>query len=211
MGGLPVTPSAPASFTTSSDGNPRYYSCATADCLLYGANRNAVNPQNIAEDKDLNTKVAAGGIILGVPLAVAAGGPALFAMGAAAQTTPMVGGIAGVEGMKWASTILVGSFVGGFTDYALHPDASPASIAVASAGGAIGGVTKFSLNAAFGLANQLIPTTLANIGTALAGSQVVGRSVTTGLNQTGDSTSGGSWWTSPVKPCGPIYPRTACK
>jgi len=76
---------------------------------------------------------------------------------------------------------------------------------------AIGGVTKFGLNAAYGLANQWVPSTLANVGTALAGSQVVGRSVTTGLNQAGDSTAGQSWWTSPVQPCGPVYPRTACK
>jgi hypothetical protein len=206
-----TTSGALANPVAAEDSNPRFYPCASTECLLYGANRNSTNPQNMAEDKNFNNKLLAGGLILGAPLALYAGAPALTAMATTAQTVPLAGGLAGVTGAKWITTILGGSAIGAFSNYIFDPDASPASMAVAGAGGALGGATKFGLNATFGLANQWVPTTLANVGTAVTGSQVVGRGVKAGLNQTGDSTSGASWWTSPLTPCGPVYPRTARK
>ncbi len=203
-------PSAPANSPASGEGSPRYFPCATANCLFYGANRNPTNPQNMAEDKNFNTKLAAAGIIAGVPVAFAAGAPTLIAMGTAAQTVPLVGGAAGVAGGKWALTVGVGATFGAFGNYAIDADSSPASMAVGAAAGAVGGIAKLGLNATYGLANQWVPTTVANVGTAI-GSKATGGGVKAGLNQTGDTTSGMSWWTSPITPCGPIIPRSPCK
>jgi hypothetical protein len=55
------------------DDNPRFYQCANTDCLLYSANRNPNNPQNIAEDKRSEQKVKAAVMILGAPLLLEAG------------------------------------------------------------------------------------------------------------------------------------------
>ena len=81
-------------------------------------------------------------------------------MGTTAQTTPLVGGIAEVTGVKWSVTALISSGIGAEFNLITDPNASPASLAVAGAGGAAGGMVKLGLNAALGLANQWIPTTV---------------------------------------------------
>jgi filamentous hemagglutinin len=92
-----TAPGAPANPVGAEDTNPRFYTCASADCLLYGANRNSANPQNMAEDRNVNIKLAAAGMILGAPLAVAAGGPPLAAIATTAQTVPLAGGLPGCQ------------------------------------------------------------------------------------------------------------------
>jgi hypothetical protein len=134
-----TAPGAPANPVGAEDTNPRFYTCASADCLLYGANRNSANPQNMAEDRNVNIKLAAGGIILGAPLAVAAGAPPLTAMATTAQTVPLAGGLAGVSGFKWGATLLAGSAIGAGSNYISDPDASLASMTVAGVVGALGG------------------------------------------------------------------------
>jgi filamentous hemagglutinin len=195
--------------TSSTPYEPRYFPCASVECLTYGANRNPNSAVNQTEDQDFTNKLTAAGIIIGAPVAVAFGGPVLYGAGAAAQTVPMVGGAGALSSGKWLASFGAGAFVGMGFEILTNPEASPASLTVAGLGGGIGSSTKLGLNATFGLANQWIPTTAVNFGTAIAGSQIAGRAVKEGLNQTGDTTSGASWWTLPVIKCGP-FPRIPC-
>ena len=190
-------------------GGPQYYNCATTDCLLQGANRNPTNTQNQADAARAQNALMAAGLIVGAPVAIAYSSPVLFGMVATAQTTALVGGAGVIAPLAWGKTAVVGAAFGGAFEFLINPEASPASLVVASAGGAIGGAAKLGLNATFGLPNQWVPTTLANFGTAVAGSQILGGAAKANLNSLGDSTSGASWWTSPVSSCG-IALRKPC-
>jgi filamentous hemagglutinin len=141
--------------------------------------------------------------------ALAYGGAVFYGMGMTAQTVPLSGGIAAVSAGKWVATTGVGFAMGAGLEYGINSDASPSSMIVGGIGGAIGGTTKLGLNAAFGLPNQWMPSTLANLGTWIAGSQVAGRATKGTLNQVVDTEANRSWWTTPVSICG-LLPRKPC-
>lgn len=93
--------------------------------------------------------------ITGTVAAATVGGGALYDMGAAAQTTVLTDGIAGVSAAQWVRTAGIGSALTLSTNLLVDPKASPASLSFSTVSGALGGVTKLGLNAAAGLANQL--------------------------------------------------------
>jgi len=147
---------------------------------------------------DASLKQTTVGIVVApllVPAAGAAaayGGAALYGMGVTAQSVPLAGGIGAVSAGKWVASTGVGFAMGAGLEYGINADASPASMVVGGIGGAVGGTTKLGLNAAFGLANQWVPSTLANIGTWLAGSQVAGSAAKGTLNQVVDTEANGN-------------------
>jgi hypothetical protein len=141
-----------------------------------------------------------------------AGGAAMqkvLAMAETAQTGKLVGGVGAVSASNWLKASATGFGLGGVTEFALHPDASPASITTAGGIGAITGPLKLGLNAYSGLANQWIPTSLPNAITAVS-SWGAGTTIKYEVNSRAYEPNS-SWWTSPLVPCAPIPPRKACK
>ena len=72
---------ATTSNTPADAGGPRYYSCATTDCLLTGANRNPNNLLNQAEAQRAQNAMGAAGLIVGIPLAIVAAPSAALGFG----------------------------------------------------------------------------------------------------------------------------------
>jgi len=96
-------------------------------------------------------------------------------------------------------------------NYFLDPNSTPTSLTVSAISGAFGGATKLGLNAAAGLANQWIPTTVDNLityGSSWSVSHIISNS-NSAINQSMNPTSGTLSVTSPVLTCGP-YPRNPC-
>jgi filamentous hemagglutinin len=193
----------------SASSNPQYFECASTTCLVYGANRNPSNPTNQAQDRQALNTAGAVGLVIGAPVATLYGAPVLVGMGVTAQTAALTGGVVGVAPAQWYATGAVGATFGAGLEWLVNPNASPLSLSIAGAAGAVGGAIKLGLNAYYGLANQWVPTTWANVGTWAASSQGAARFIRDGGNGIADSTSGESWLTSPVSTCG-AYPRTPC-
>jgi hypothetical protein len=194
--------------TPPDNGGPRYFNCATTDCLLNSANRNPNNLQNQAEDTRGKNALLATAAILGAPAVVAYGGPVLFSMGATAQTVPLVGGLSEVTVGTWIKSAAVGSTFGSGLNLVTDPNASPASLTISGVAGAAGGIVKLGTNAAAGLANQWVPTTIPNWTTQILGTST-GKNISIPATEVIAPTSGTSWWTSPVMTCGP-FPRNPC-
>lgn len=132
-------------------------------------------------------------------------------MGMAAQTTVLVDGVAGVSAGQLATTAGIGAGLSATINFATDPNASPNSLMINGFAGAYGGTTKLGLNAAAGLANQWVPTTVNNAityGASWSLSQIISHP-NSALSQSVSPYAGTSWWSSPVMPCGP-YPRQPC-
>src|SRR5690606_10280761 len=179
--------------------NPRYYPCVTTECVLYGAGRNPSNPINQAQDQQQLNTLGAVGLVVGAPLAGGLGLPVLVNAGVTAQTVSLTGGVAGVTGGQWLASAGGGALIGVAGEGLLHPStATPGSVFWAGLGGSLGGATKLVGNAYCGLANQWVRSTWRNVGTALLGSQLVGRSVNQGGSAVTNVNGGTSWWNSPI-------------
>jgi filamentous hemagglutinin len=102
-----------------------------------------------------------------------------------------------------SSAIVAGMLSGGLTSTGIYLvlnryESTPAGLSVAFTTGAIGsGLVKQGLNYTAGLANTAIPFTWSNVATQSLGS-AYGIGSVGWINQTGLTSSGSSWWTSPV-------------
>ena len=134
---------------------PRYFNCASTDCLLMGANYNPNNPQNRAELERREGVLQAAGVIVSGPALVAAaatpaGQAALVALlGNSAAATGAAAGAAANAGVQLATTGTV----------------DPLGVLVGGATGALGGGAAANLATAF--KNPVI-------GFGAAGASVVG-------------------------------------
>ena len=193
--------------TPPNTGGPRYFNCASTDCLVAGANRNSNNLQNQAESQRAKDALLAAGVIVGMPVAAAYGAPVLFGIGVTAQTVPLVG-LAELSAWKWVSTAAVGGVLGAAVNLATDPNASPASLIISGSAGVVGGTVKLGANASAGLASQWVPTTLPNLVTQGLGT-TVGKTVNISAAEIVVPTAASTWWTTPVISCGPS-PRKPC-
>jgi len=167
--------------------------------VLYGAGRNPSNPINQAQDQQQLNTLGAVGLVVGAPLAASYGLPALVHAGVTAQTVSLTGGVAGVTGAQWTRAAIAGAVIGVTGEGSLHSaTATPGSLFWAGVGGMAGGAGKLVGNAYFGLANQWVPTTWGNVGTALVGSQVIGGAVNGGGSAATNASGGTSWWNTPI-------------
>ena len=122
---------ATVSNTQPDTGGPRFYGCATTDCLLYGANRNPNNLQNQAEAQRAQNAMVAAGLIVGAPIAVAYGVPSValgFGLGS--------GFDAAGQYVQSGTVRPAQSFVAGLTGAAALPLAAGRNFVVGAAVGA---------------------------------------------------------------------------
>jgi filamentous hemagglutinin len=187
--------------TATSPGTPYISSTPNPVSTLFDTTFQGGQSQNLGQ----------GLAITGAAVATVSGGAALYDMGVAAQTMVLLDGVAGVSARQWTTSIIAGGTISMGTNWLVNPNASPASLSFSALSGALGGMTKLGLNAAAGLANQWIPTTVGNLityGSSWSVSNVISNP-NSAINQSVNPNAGTSAWTSPVFKCGSL-PQNPC-